>query len=121
MESKKLIGRAGESEAAGYLKKKKYRIVGMNYACRFGEIDLIAEDREHVVFVEVKRRRDARFAEAREYVTAAKQRRLAMTAALWLAANPTEKQPRFDVIEIYASDGGFRSIRHIVNAFEVEL
>ncbi len=119
--NKKLIGRAGEAEAAEYLKKKKYRVVGMNYACRFGEIDLIAEDRKHVVFVEVKRRRDARFAEAREYVTASKQRRLAMTASLWLAANPTEKQPRFDVIEIYASDGEVRSIQHIENAFEVEL
>ena len=43
MDTKKLIGRQGESAAAEYLKKKKYRIIGMNYACRYGEIDLIAE------------------------------------------------------------------------------
>ena len=65
--------------------------------------------------------RDARFAEAREFVTEAKQRRLASTAALWLAQNPTEKQPRFDVIEVYCADGVVHSINHIENAFEVAL
>ncbi len=121
MENRKLIGRFGESEAAAYLKKKKYRIVGMNYASRFGEIDLIAENRDCIVFVEVKSRKSACFAEAREYVTAAKQRRIGATAALWLAQNPTEKQPRFDVIELYASEGTVHTIHHIENAFEVTL
>ena len=121
MDSRKLIGRQGESAAADYLKKKKYRIIGMNYACRYGEIDLIAEDRTFVVFVEVKSRKDARFAEAREFVTEAKQRRLAATASLWLARNPTKKQPRFDVIEVYCANGAVHSINHIENAFEVAL
>ena len=121
MESRKLAGRLGESAAADYLKKKKYRIVGMNYSCRFGEIDLIAENREYVVFVEVKSRKDARFAEAREFVNASKQRRIAATAELWLSQNETKKQPRFDVIEIYGTDGEIRSINHIENAFEVAL
>ena len=93
----------------------------MNYACRFGEIDLIAENRDSVVFVEVKSRKSAAFAEAREFVTAAKQRRIAATAELWLMQNPTKKQPRFDVIEVYVSDGIVRSINHIENAFEVAL
>ncbi len=121
MENRKLIGRWGESAAADYLKKKKYRIIGMNYACRFGEIDLIAENRGFVVFVEVKSRKSAAFAEAKEFVTAAKQRRLAATAELWLAQNPTDKQPRFDVIEVYGTDGVAHSINHIENAFEVAL
>ena len=121
MDANKLTGRRGESAAAEYLKKKRYRIVGMNYACRFGEIDLIAENRDSVVFVEVKSRKSAAFAEAREFVTAAKQRRIAATAELWLMQNPTKKQPRFDVIEVYVSDGIVRSINHIENAFEVAL
>jgi putative endonuclease len=121
MENKKLIGRIGEQTAAEYLRKKKYRIVGLNYTRRCGEIDLIAEDRDFIVFVEVKRRKDARFAQAREFVTASKQRRIAMTAALWLSENPTEKQPRFDVVEVYSTDGDIRSIQHIENAFEVAL
>ena len=121
MENRKLVGRRGESAAADYLKKKKYRIIGMNYSCRFGEIDLIAENRDYLVFVEVKSRKNARFAEAKEYVTEAKQRRIAATAELWLMQNPTAKQPRFDVIEVYGADGTIHSINHIENAFEVAL
>ena len=116
----KRIGRRGEHDAADYLRKKKYRIVGMNFSTRFGEIDLIAESRSLIVFVEVKSRKDARFAQAREYVTPSKQRKLAATAALWLAKNPTEKPARFDVIEVYGTDGAVHSINHIENAFEVE-
>ena len=117
MNPNKLTGSLGETAAAEYLRKKRYRIVGMNYACRYGEIDLIAETREHIVFVEVKSRKSAAFAEAREFVTSAKQRRIAATAELWLMQNPTEKQPRFDVIEVYQDEGIVRSIHHIENAF----
>ena len=113
----KLIGRFGESAAADYLRKKKCRIIGMNYACRFGEIDLIAETKENIHFVEVKSRKNANFAEAREFVTAAKQRRVAAAAELWLMQNPTEKQPRFDVVEVYCEDGVVKAIHHIENAF----
>ena len=117
MNPNKLSGSRGESAAAEYLRKKRYRIVGMNYACRFGEIDLIAETREHIVFVEVKTRKNADFAAAREFVTGAKQRRITATAELWLMQNPTEKQPRFDVVEVYQDEGIVRSIHHIENAF----
>ena len=119
----KLTGRFGERAAADFLKKEKYSIVGMNYSCRFGEIDVIAENRQYIVFVEVKLRKDDSFAAAREFVTAAKQQRIKKTALLWLSQNPTEKQPRFDVIEIYASHGEATKqkelhINHIENAFE---
>lgn len=120
MESK-LKGRFGEQAAANYLKKRNYKIVGLNYACRFGEIDIIAADRQYIVFVEVKLRKDGSFAEAREFVTAAKQARIKKTALLWLSQNKTEKQPRFDVVEIYAPEGehsGEIHINHIENAFE---
>ena len=121
MNTKKLIGSLGERAAADYLRKKRWRILAMNYACRLGEIDLIAETREYVVFIEVKRRKSAAFAEAREFVTLSKQRRIAATASLWLAQHPTEKQPRFDVIEVYAFEGETPTIQHIENAFEVSL
>ena len=117
MENKKLLGRWGEQAAADYLKKKKDKIVGMNYACRVGEIDVIAENRDYIVFVEVKQRKNADFAEAKEFVTAAKQQRVIMTAQLWLQSNPTEKQPRFDVIEVYGENGASEKINHIENAF----
>ena len=116
---RKLIGRWGEQAAAEFLRKKRYKITGMNYSCRFGEIDVIAENRRYVVFAEVKLRRSAAFAAAREFVTAAKQRRVIAAAEHWLAANPTEKQPRFDVIEVYGENGRIYKINHIENAFEV--
>ena len=43
MDRKKLLGREGEAEAARYLERKGYKILGLNYSCRYGEIDVIAE------------------------------------------------------------------------------
>lgn len=117
---RKLLGRWGEEKAAEYLKKKHYKIIGMNYACRFGEIDVIAEKGGFVAFVEVKARKNADFAQAREFVDARKRKRLTAAAELWLASNGGNRQPRFDVIEIYAPNGtDSRNIRinHIENAF----
>lgn len=117
----KLLGRWGEDRAAEFLKKKGYRIVGRNYSCRMGEVDIIAQKGRFIVFVEVKLRKSDGFARAMEYVTEAKQRRVVTAAELWLQANPTNAQPRFDVIEVYAPEG-IRTekpeINHIEDAFE---
>jgi putative endonuclease len=117
---KRELGRFGEERAARYLRLRGYRIVETNYACRSGEIDLIARRGRYIVFVEVKLRKSADFAPAREFVTAAKQQRIRSTAALWLSLHETELQPRFDVIEIYAPQGaeGRITVNHIENAFE---
>ena len=56
-ESKKLIGQWGEDQACEYLRRHGYRIIGRNYSCRFGEIDVIAAKRGFLAFVEVKLRR----------------------------------------------------------------
>ncbi len=115
-----LTGKWGEVKAAEYLRKKKYSIVGMGYRSRFGEIDIIAEDKRYVVFVEVKTRKSDRFAKAMEYVTEAKAQRVRTTAQLWLAQNDRGLQPRFDVIEVYAPQGAGTEapeINHIEDAF----
>lgn len=107
--------------AADYLRRKHYKIIATNYRCRVGEIDIIAADREYLAFVEVKLRKNADFAEAREFVTYSKQNRIRSTAALYLAWNPTELQPRFDVIEIYAPQGMETKkpvINHLEDAFQ---
>ena len=113
-------GRWGEERAARYLRLRGWHIVEKNYSSRFGEIDLIARKGKYLVFVEVKLRKSANFAEAREFVTAAKRQRIRTTASLWLAEHETALQPRFDVIEIYAPDGekGKVTINHIPDAFE---
>ena len=116
-----LLGRGGEGVAAEYLRRKRYTIAAANYRCRFGEIDLIAENRKYLIFVEVKLRKIARFAEAMEFVDAKKQERIRQTAELYLAEHETQKQPRFDVIEIYAPEGMQTQnprIRHLEDAFE---
>lgn len=121
MSESKTLGRWGEARAASYLKRKLYRIVETNYSTRFGEVDIVAETWNYIVFAEVKLRKNADFAEAAEYVDVHKQRRIIAAAQRWLMQNPTSKQPRFDVIEVYAADGiNTRRpvVRHIENAFD---
>ena len=100
-----LLGPWGEAQAAEYLRKKGYIIVGANYRCRYGEIDLIARKGSFLVFVEVKLRSDDAFAEAREFVDRRKQERVRSAALVYLSQHETELQPRFDVVEIYAPQG----------------
>ena len=108
-------------EALDYIhSRNKFGITAMGYRSRFGEIDVIAEDAKTVVFVEVKLRKNSDFAAAREFVDRKKQCRIISTAKLWLMENDCEKQPRFDVIEIYAPFGiqtAKPEINHIKNAF----
>lgn len=75
MPGNNLLGPWGEALAAEYLRKKRYALVACNYRCRFGEVDLIVENRTYVVFVEVKLRKSDRFAAAMEYVDHRKQNR----------------------------------------------
>ncbi|MBO5952619.1 MAG: YraN family protein [Oscillospiraceae bacterium] len=116
-----ITGAWGEALAAEYLQKKGYRLVAAGYRSRFGEIDLIASNRRYLVFVEVKLRKSDRFAQAMEFVDLRKQGRIRTTASVYLAQNPTELQPRFDVIEIYAPEGTATShpvIHHLEDAFQ---
>ena len=115
-------GKWGEGAALEYLKKKGFSVVTTGFRSRFGEIDLIVKNKEFLVFAEVKTRKDASFAYAREYVGKDKQRKIISTANYWMTTRPTKLQPRFDVIEVYAKDGELTEtpeINHIENAFGV--
>ena len=114
-------GTWGEAQVANYLRKQGYQLLAHSYHCRFGEIDLIVCDRKFLVFVEVKLRKSAQFAKALEYVDRRKQDRIRTTAEMYLSQNPTELQPRFDVIEIYAPEGmetAHPEIYHMEDAFQ---
>ena len=116
-----LNGAWGEALAAEYLRKKRYQILAAGYRCKFGEIDLIARNRKFLIFVEVKLRRSADFARAMEYVDRRKQDRIKTTALMYLSKMPTDLQPRFDVIEIYAPEGSATAhpeIHHMEDAFQ---
>ena len=116
-----VLGAWGESLAAEYLRKKRYKILAQGFHSRFGEIDLIAVNRKYIVFVEVKLRRSASFAQAFEHVDRYKQDKLRTTAEIYLSEYPSTLQPRFDVVEIYAPEGiDTRSpeIHHMEDAFQ---
>ena len=116
-----LTGAWGEALAAQYLQKKRFKIIATNYRTRFGEIDLIAANRHFLIFVEVKLRKSDKFANAFEYVDLHKQERLRTTAGIYLSQHPTDLQPRFDVIEIYAPQGTQTlkpQIHHMEDAFQ---
>ena len=116
MRARDLLGPWGEAAAAAYLRKKGFRIEAMNYRTRLGEIDIIAADRRYLIFCEVKLRKSADFAAAREFVDSRKQQRLRSAAELYLAANELDVPVRFDVAEVY-DEGGSLRISYIENAF----
>ena len=121
MTREKLMGAFGEAAAADYLRKKRYEILGMNFRCREGELDLIARKAQTVVFVEVKLRREGGYATAAEAVTPAKQRKVRLAAEAWLAENDmTDAECRFDVIEVYLARTGGKvlSISQMEEAFQ---
>ena len=118
----KLIGRWGETKAAEYLKGKGYTIIAMGYYTRFGEIDIIARHKKVLAFIEVKTRINDDFALARDAVTVSKQRKMIITAGIWLESYGEIGIPRFDVIEVYyrLSDRNPEvcAINHIEDAFQ---
>lgn len=116
-----MTGAWGEAIAAEYLRKKRYQLLATGFRCRYGEIDLIVSNKRYLVFVEVKLRKSDSFAAAREFVDFRKQNRLRTTASIYLSMNPSELQPRFDVIEIYAPEGMETKnpvINHLEDAFQ---
>ena len=116
----RLLGRWGEGVAADDLRRRGWSILHTNYRCRGGEIDIIASKGGVLAFVEVKLRKTSGFAPARAFVTAEKQRKLRLTAELYLSEHPTALQPRFDVAEVYAPEGlatRMPEIHYYPNAF----
>lgn len=114
------LGAWGEEKAARFLEQQGFRVLKRNFHSRFGEIDLIAETDEYLVFVEVRLRKTTRFGAPEETVDARKQQKLRLTAEAYLQRYPTNKQPRFDVVALYAKDGMDTRplpVKHIKNAF----
>jgi putative endonuclease len=112
------LGRRGEELAAGHLKSLGYLLVARNHVNAVGELDLVVMDGDTVVVVEVKSRRRPGRPPA-EAVNFRKQRKLTMTAALFLKSRRWENRPtRFDVVEVVSPPGAAPLINHIPNAFE---
>jgi putative endonuclease len=95
-------GAEWEKTAESFLRGHGLKLLQRNFSSRFGEIDLIMEDEETVVFVEVKYRKSSQHGSGADAVTFHKQGRISRTAAWYLAMNPhrAEQVCRFDVISI---------------------
>ena len=116
----RLLGRWGESLAAEYLREKGHQVVAANWRCRFGELDLVTRSGGYLCFVEVKLRTSDAYGRAGEFVDWRKQGKLRAAAQLYLQQRPTQLQPRFDVVEVYAPQGRDTArprIFHWENAF----
>lgn len=113
---KRLLGSRGEDVAARYLKEKGFKILVRNFKTPLGEIDIIAEDRETLVFIEVKTRSDDSFGLPFEAVDGRKRERMRRTALLYLKNIGKERSSRFDVISVEMKDGCCK-VDHIIGAF----
>ncbi|MCL2203647.1 MAG: YraN family protein [Defluviitaleaceae bacterium] len=115
--NKHAAGMEGQQQAEDFLCKKGLRIRARNYRAKTGEIDLIANDGETIIFIEVKARTSLKYGHPREAVTPAKQQRIMRTAQHYIALHRLHNNAlRFDVVEIIVAQGEIH-IEHIENAF----
>lgn len=106
--SKQTIGKIGEDIAVDYLIKRGFTIVGRNVHVSHKEIDIIAEGADHLIFAEVKTRRQdptapSPFGRPVDAVDDKKKKHIYTAADIYLLEHPTEKMPRIDVIEVFLS------------------
>jgi len=108
----------GEERAQNFLKKSGVRILNTNFKCKLGEIDIIAADNNTLLFIEVKYRKSDKFGDPSETVTYHKQKKIILTAQLYLQKHPklANKACRFDVISIHQND-----INWIQDAFNTDI
>ncbi|HZX35425.1 MAG TPA: YraN family protein [Thermodesulfobacteriota bacterium] len=116
------VGKSGEDEAVRLLEKKGYKILERNYRTRYGEADIVAKDGQTLVFVEVKKRRSARYGSAKEAVGRRKMRRLAMVAKDYISKRreglAKGLNARFDVVSIETHRDSDARVEHVIGAFE---
>lgn len=106
MNQKQIEGKTGETIASEYLNGLGYSLLYKNFRCRQGEIDLIARDKDEIVFIEVKTRKSKNYGEAKEAVNKEKIKHIIRTAMYYLYITKQETAfVRIDVIEIYLMHG----------------
>ncbi len=111
------LGKMGEIAAAKYLNKNGYKLLARNYRCVLGEIDLIAQLNNTIVFIEVKTRRSLNYGYPEESITLTKQNKIRKVANYYLKDNKIfNMNCRFDVVTVLVSSNGY-TIEVIKNAF----
>ena len=101
------LGRTGERLAAEELSRRGYHILEQNFRCTHGEIDLVAEDAQDLIFIEVKTRRGNAYGLPEEAVTARKQQKIVQVASFYLDLHAcSERSWRIDIVAVQLSKGG---------------
>lgn len=113
----KPTGDKGEKIAVSYLESKNYKILDRNWRVGKYEIDIIAQTKETIVFVEVKTRKQKDFEQPSELFTQAQQKRIISAAHDYLVSKDIDLEARFDLIIILLSSNKEKQIEHIVEAF----
>ena len=114
-------GLHGEDIAVSFLETQGYSIVARNYRQRFGEIDIVAQDGETLVFVEVKTRRSDRFGSPFEAIDTRKQIKISRMAQDYISRNNLEDcSARFDVVAIRLKQDSAPEVQHICDAFDFQ-
>lgn len=107
------FGKIGEEIATKYLKQNNYKIIERNFRCKQGEIDIIAKEKEEIVFIEVKTRSNIMYGRPSEAVNEAKQKHIRRAAKYYVYLKHLENcYIRLDVIELYYKNNKFY-INHI--------
>ncbi|MBC8045533.1 MAG: YraN family protein [Fimbriimonadaceae bacterium] len=117
MSDRKALGNSGELKAIAYLQQKGYVILKTNWRSGRAEIDIIAQDKNIIVFAEVKTRTNYAFGFPEASVNTAKQKLMAKAAGNYLHDNNLENEIRFDIIAIYYSKENTWDIKHFEDAF----
>lgn len=113
------LGKLGEDCVAQYLKERGYIIVKRNWRdSRYGEIDIVAENRECVAFVEVKTRREKALVSGAEAIDVYKMRRIKNASIMFMNRFNTDLPARIDVAEVTAYDTGEGNLKLVVNYIE---
>ena len=116
----KLIGAYGEQLAARYLRAQRYKILAANYRAGTGEIDIIAEKRKVICFIEVKTRKEGGMFAPADAVDFHKQNNIKSAASAYMNRFKLKNEVRFDIIEVFLSEENpynVIKINHIPNAF----
>jgi len=118
IDDKKVLGKRGEEIAIEFLKRKGYKLIERNYRSRLGEVDIVAREKEDLVFIEVKTRRSVNFGLPEEAVSYRKRYRLTRLALGYLAHHKlNEVNCRFDVVGILMQGNKVKDINLIKAAF----
>ena len=116
------VGKIGEDAGVKYIKDNGYEVICRNYRCGFGEIDIIARQKETFVFIEVKTFTGTDLGSPKEAVTKRKKKKIILVAKHYIAKNRIKNHRfRFDVIAVVLdTQRNIRKIEHIINAFRTD-